>query len=231
MDGSFPPLQVQVPIGANVVILAPGVKSAASDPPTILGLGLEWAKGESLLALPERSYDRLVIRSARPEDSGGYSLKTAGGRIVMSNVVAISVGDEPAFVNVSARLKLQVGEDTQVVGFVIGGKKPKTLLVRVLGDSLRPFGIERVVERPRFRLRNANGFEIFLSPRGTVRPSGYWESLFARVGAFPLFGSEAPVTGFDAGELHPGAYTIHVTDDSRKGGETIVEVYDVPPEM
>lgn len=223
-----PDMKIQVPIGARVVIVAPEVLAPDPDRPVSIGIG--WNKNGVLFPLPERSYNLIVIPSARPEDSGSYWVTTGNGQVVMSNLVRIHIGEEPVFTNFSSRLKLQSGDDIQICGFVISGKKPKALLVRTVGNSLRPFGIDRVTERPRFRLRNANGFEVFLSPRGVVRPSGYWESVFARAGAFPLFGTEEPLVAFDAGQLQPGTYTIHVTDDRKIGGEVLVEVYELPPE-
>jgi len=219
-------LSIRVPIGAKVVILAPGIGIPALEPARMIGLA--WHKDDIALPLPQRALDRLVLSSARVEDSGSYRLTNNNFQLAMSSRVSIQVGDEPVFRSFASPMQLKHGDDTRTRGFFVPGTKPKTILIRTVGDSLRALGIERVAERPRFQLRDVNGGEVFLSPRGIARPAGYWEAVFSRAGAFPLLGSEEAGHAFDAGELQPGWYSIHVSDSRKVGGAVLVEAYEVP---
>lgn len=54
--------------------------------------------------------------------------------------------------NVSDRGYVGTGNETKITGFVIDGEVPRTVVVRVLGPSLRAFGVENVLANPKFEV-------------------------------------------------------------------------------
>lgn len=119
-----------------------------------------------------------------------------------------------------------------IAGFVLD--QPRWALIRVVGPSLRQFGVATPCEAPVLQLYQAgltlNGGRVFevrswLSTPGPERSQ--LEEVFALVGAFPLLKGSADCAMLRY--LEPGAYTIHATtDDPAASGEVLVEVYYLP---
>jgi len=125
----------------------------------------------------------------------------------------------------SARVELAPGTAPQIVGFAVGGKSSKNLIVRAVGPSLAQFGITRPAALPRLRFYDATGTEIIWAHATVVID---WASIFASVGAFPLTGGEREYTAFTISSFAPGAYSVHVSDDAQQGGTALVEIYELP---
>jgi len=60
-------------------------------------------------------------------------------------------------VNFSARNQVGTGANVLVVGFVISGDAPKTLLIRGVGPTLAQFGVQGVLADPQLALFDASG--------------------------------------------------------------------------
>jgi hypothetical protein len=162
-----------------------------------------------------------------PAVSGLYTVTrapflTISTGIELDVVVAGSTG------TFSARVSLQPGADTQILGFVVTGKTTKTLLIRPAGPSLASFGVRYPAARLRIGCYNAQGIPYSWAGPAVVLPPEYWTNLFASAGSFLLRGGEEAYLAYDVGPFPPGAYTIHVTDASGKGGTALLEAYEVP---
>ncbi|MDX2186574.1 MAG: DUF1800 family protein [Opitutaceae bacterium] len=121
-------------------------------------------------------------------------------------------------INLSTRAYAGEGSDSLIVGFVIDGDSPKSVLVRAAGPALRDFGVARPIENPQLRLYDRDG--------KLVASNDDWEAsdavVFADVGAFAL-----PTSSRDSAlraTLAPGLYSAVVSGGSGVG---MVEVYDV----
>ena len=132
------------------------------------------------------------------------------------------------FLNVSARTQVGTGENILVIGFVITGTGPKTVLIRAVGPGLTQFGVGAVLADPQLRLFNAAGSatdtnDDWASAPALAAANG---AAFTQTGAFAL-----PVASKDAAllvTLQPGAYTAQVSGVNNTTGVALVEVYEVP---
>lgn len=210
-----PDSRVIVPLGDSVRITAPSETAGAS-----------WYKDGTLLS--DTSGRTLLLANLDSTSSGVYSYR--GGQPVgeLGNRIELMVTDiaQGHVVNYSSRVTLAPGLSTQISGFVVAGARTKALLVRAVGESLRQFGINNPVTSPRIQLYRG---ETPISPAipSVVLDPTYWPRVFANCGAFPLTGNEQPWIAFLHAAFSPGAYTIHVSDDSKQGGEVLIEVYEI----
>ncbi|MEO6245585.1 MAG: hypothetical protein ABIQ12_09120 [Opitutaceae bacterium] len=140
---------------------------------------------------------------------------------------ADAAGDEPVIggspskvINISTRTTL-AANGTLFGGFVIGGTQPQTVLIRVVGPGLAPFGITTGLADPTL--------EVF-SGTTSIASNDDWSgtqisTLTARVGGFALTaGSKDAVI---VKTLQPGAYTVQAKGKGTAAGEVIFEVYEI----
>lgn len=116
-----------------------------------------------------------------------------------------------------------------IVGFVVTGSQPKTVLLREVGPTLSVFGVSAPLPDPQLTLKKLDGTPLATS--GT-----YWDggtdadqirTATARVGAFAL-----PAGSRDAvilTTLPPGNYSAVASSASGDTGVAIVEAYDADP--
>jgi hypothetical protein len=209
------PSRVRVPPGEVVTLVVP-----AEWPGPI-----QWRKDGDLV--PGATGSKLVLGPVTTAHSGLY-LVTGAPFPTISTGIQLDVVTAGSTGNFSARVRLQPGADTQILGFVVAGKTTKTLLIRTVGPSLAAFGVPDPVARPRIAFYDAKGKPYSWVRPAVVLPPEYWTNLFASAGAFSLSGGEEAYLAYDVGPFPPGAYTIHVTDASGKGGTALIEAYEVP---
>jgi hypothetical protein len=125
--------------------------------------------------------------------------------------------------NVSSRGRLGAGADAHIVGFVVSGARPKTVLVRGVGPALGAFGVTGAALDPSIQVFSATG--------SLVAANDNWGDLSSlvdasqRAGAFPLaLGSRDAALLLNLG---PGNYTI-VASATGPSGVGLVEVYELP---
>ena len=124
-------------------------------------------------------------------------------------------------VNISGLSYSGLGEQSQIVGFVIKGTAPRRVLVRAAGPSLDPFGVTGTLREP----------SLSLFERTHMSALRYgWDAGLARVfdslRAFP-WQAGSP----DAAQLvtlKPGLYTAISGGKGGGTGWALIEVYDAP---
>jgi hypothetical protein len=124
--------------------------------------------------------------------------------------------------NLSTRLQVGSGENVMIAGFIVRGMRPKQVMLRGLGGSLRQAGITDALADPILELR---------APDGTLlRSNDNWQD---------TQGSEIAATGIAPGNpyeaamiftLPPGSYTAVLSSRDGAGGVGLVEVYDLDQE-
>lgn len=112
-----------------------------------------------------------------------------------------------------------LGSDPMIVGFVVGGTEPKTVLVRSLGPSLTAFGVSGALANPSVRLYRADGQAIAENNDWKVNAN---VAAVTATGMAPLNANEAAILI----TLDPGAYTAIVRDESGVGGNALLDVYE-----
>jgi hypothetical protein len=123
--------------------------------------------------------------------------------------------------NLSTRMRVQVGDKVGIGGFIITGSTPKHVIVRGIGPSLIHNGITDVLADPILELHGPSGF--------TTKINDNWrDTQAAAIQATGLAPTNDLESAIDA-TLAPGAYTAVVRGKNNTSGVALVEVYDLDP--
>ncbi|MFL6520333.1 MAG: Calx-beta domain-containing protein [Chthoniobacterales bacterium] len=124
-------------------------------------------------------------------------------------------------VNLSTRMRVGVGDNAGIGGFIITGAVPKHVIVRAIGPSLTKFGFTEgeVLSDPRLEIHGPGSF-------GTITNDNWRESQEAQIKADGLPPTNDLESAIDA-TLPPGTYTAIVSDTANGAGIALVEVYDL----
>jgi hypothetical protein len=132
-------------------------------------------------ALVNSSLDAALLSTV----SGGHTLQVFGpAGNVLVELYDAGDGLTPRLTNLSARNRVGTGADILIVGLVIDGTAPKSLLVRAVGPGLSAFGVTGVLADPKVG--------VFTSTQTRIAENDTWDpglaATFAAAGAFPLAG-------------------------------------------
>jgi hypothetical protein len=171
----------------------------------------------------------LVISGAQTENAGGYTCTVSNGTdSVTCSVATLSVSSEVSrLANLSIRTGAGSGDQTLIAGIVVTGTGTKPLLVRAIGPSLAPFGVNGTIADPVLELHGNNG-----GGDKVVDMNDDWggntelTSVFARVGAFTLSNSASRDAALYESALPVGLYTTQVSGKFGATGIALMEVYD-----
>ncbi len=122
-------------------------------------------------------------------------------------------------VNVSTRARVLTGDSVMIGGFVIGGTRPRRVIIRAIGPTLTAFGVQGALADPTLSVFNAQGQSIATN-------DNWKDTQQAVIAATPF----APASDADSAivlTLDPGAYTAIVAGKSGATGVALVEVYDL----
>lgn len=169
--------------------------------------------------------------------TANFEIRAGGVHIPIGDQVYMAVGVAPnahnatgSVINISTRTRLDSEGDVVIAGFVIQDR-PRTVLVRAVGPSLRRFNVSSAHPDPWLTIKRGSqsitGNDDWSNQAGAELVA----KAAARVGAFPL-----DTSAFDAATLiilPPGAYTVHVGTSliNVRDGDVLVEVYSVPEDV
>ena len=168
--------------------------------------------------------------------TGNFEIQEGGVRAIIGEQVYLAVAPRAdalaatgRIINISTRAKLPRG-DVVTAGFVIEDR-PRAVLVRAVGPSLRRFNVASAHPDPWLVIRRGRESVSGNDDWSNQASASLVEQITARVGAFPL-----DPGSFDAATvliLPPGAYTVQVGTDRSdvSSGDVLVEVYSVPEEV
>jgi hypothetical protein len=177
----------------------------------------------------------LTFGSVQLEDAGSYYFQaitpdhTATSPTVTVTTAPATLTPETQLANLSTRGIGGSGPRSMIVGFVVTGTRPKSVLLRAAGPTLATFGVTGTLADPQLVLKNSTGATIATS-------STLWDqspnapeirTATTRVGAFAL-----PAASRDAvilTSLAPGNYTATTTSPTSATGTILIEVYDADP--
>jgi hypothetical protein len=132
----------------------------------------------------------------------------------------------PRFINLSTRAVIAPGGNINP-GFVISGTGRKRVVVRGAGPALAALGVPGVLPDP--TLSVFSGSTLIASNNdwssGSVSEAEL-RALFGAVGAFPFANGSRDAAVVLT--LDPGPYTVILKDVNDRGGDALVEVYEVP---
>jgi hypothetical protein len=116
-------------------------------------------------------------------------------------------------------MRVQVGDNVGIGGFIITGTVPKYLLIRGIGPSLSHFGIVETLADPMLELHGQGEFD----PISNDNWKDTQQDEIQRTGIPPTDNLESAI----AVTLAPGAYTAIVRGKNNTSGVALVEIYDL----
>ncbi len=155
-----------------------------------------------------------LVRASALFLATGIGLPDVGGQS------AAPVQSPGHLLNISTRARIGSGDDVVVCGFVITGGSSRQVLVRVLGPSLRQFGVADAVADPTMQVIPAGGSD-------PLAANDNWRDGDA---AAILATGLAPYDPLDCAlilDLPPGAYTALISGRNGGTGIALAEVYDL----
>jgi hypothetical protein len=181
--------------------------------------------------------------------AGSYTLQVTGdgnSGWALAELYDLDPIGSPAngkMINMSSLGRVAGSSTTLVMGFVVGGNSPRTVLIRGIGPGLAPFGVTDALSAPQLYLydnaqkviaRNETwGTPVAIVPLASSHdvypvPASPAEVTAgaASAGAFPL-----PAGSKDSCllvTLAPGAYSAHVSGVNNANGTALIEIYELP---
>jgi hypothetical protein len=123
--------------------------------------------------------------------------------------------------NISTRLRVELGDRVMIGGFIITGNAPKQVAVRGIGPSLIGFGIGSALADPTLELRDGSGALLFQNDN--------WQDDTAQaaqliaLGLAPQSSNESAIVA----TLQPGAsFTALLAGKNGGSGVGLMEIYD-----
>jgi hypothetical protein len=124
-------------------------------------------------------------------------------------------------VNLSTRGRVETQERVMIGGFIIGGDQPTQVILRAIGPSLTPLGIQDALVDPTLELYNGDGALILQNDNWR---SDQEEQILASTLA-PTDDRESAIIA----TLNPGSYTGVVRGAGNSTGIALFEIYKLTP--
>jgi predicted Abi (CAAX) family protease len=122
--------------------------------------------------------------------------------------------------NISTRLRVELGDRVMIGGFIINGGASKKVAVRGIGPSLVSAGISDALTDPTLELRDSTGALLFQNDNWQDNPAQ--AAQLNTLGLAPQNPNESAIVT----TLQPGAYTAVMAGKNGGTGIGLVEVYD-----
>jgi hypothetical protein len=202
-----------------------GAATGLSDP---IGVVVDTVNNELVVANIGTNSITVYPRTANGNTA---PLRTLTGALTgLSFPGFIAVTTEARLTNISTRGLVQTGANVMIVGFIIGGTNPKTVLVRAIGPTLGPppFNVPGALADPVLQL---------FAGQTVLASNDDWQTPLPGCG--PACGTPADITATGLAPpnpleaailitLLPGPYTAIVSGFEGATGVGLVEVYEVP---
>jgi uncharacterized repeat protein (TIGR01451 family) len=120
--------------------------------------------------------------------------------------------------NLSTRVRVEIGEKVMIGGFIIKGQEPKAVVLRGLGPSLSKFGLTDLLLDPVLQLRGSSGNLIFENDNWKDTQRSQIEGTPYQ----PTDDRESVIVT----TLPPTTYTVILTGKNGTTGIGAVEIYD-----
>jgi hypothetical protein len=128
--------------------------------------------------------------------------------------------------NISSRSYIGLGKSS-IAGFVITGQRTRWVLIRVVGPSLKSYGVANFLPDPKLELYGPNVFGSQIPITFPPTPLRAVTVVSAFLGAFPLLADAADSVLFV--RLSPGVYSVVARSATgTQEGEALTEVYIMP---
>lgn len=168
---------------------------------------------------PKDEHEAVIVTTLSP---GNYTaiLKGLNGAVGTALFELYDVDPNHSKVaNISTRANVGTGNKVMIGGFIIGGNEATKVIVRAIGPSLVPFGINNALQNPVLELRDASG--------NMISQNDDWQSDDQQAISDTQL---APRSDFESAivrTLQPGNYTAIVRGANGTSGIALVEVYNL----
>ncbi|MDB6114943.1 MAG: putative esterase [Lacunisphaera sp.] len=156
-----------------------------------------------------------------------HSTINAGGEI-KGYLQYVAATGAAKLINVSARAQVGTGDSAFIIGFVVEGLAPRTVLIRAVGPTLTDYAVSGVLADPQLDVtQNVGGTAVVVGSNDNWGGIAQISAAASSVGAFPLNN----IASKDAAiliTLAPGLYSAKATGVGGTTGNALVEVYEVP---
>jgi hypothetical protein len=206
------PLAVTVPAGTSELVMevfAPSGQDA----------GNAFFIGSNTATQTASSYvSAATCGNSTPIDTA--ALGQPNMHIVFNVNGSCSSGTPAKALNIATRLRVELGDNAMIGGFIINGSGSKALILRGIGPSLVNSGISDALGDPVLSLRGSNG--------AIIRQNDNWQEDAAQAALINGAGlaPQDPRESGIAATLSPGAYTAVLTGTNQTTGVGLVEIYD-----
>lgn len=160
----------------------------------------------------------------RTSQTGSYTVVVVGpGGSVTSQAAVLSLVPFSRLANVSVRSMAGRGEQSQTLGFCIGGTGSKQVLCRGIGPGLLNHGVVGVLPDPRIAMYDSKN--VLIHQNDDWGGGAALTAAFASAYAFALQGNSMDAALLVT--LQPGVYCAQVSSVPNATGVALVEIYEV----
>jgi hypothetical protein len=168
-----------------------------------------------------------ILNDSAPESTEQFTVTltpTGSASVGDQGTATVNIIDEDGpsqTVNLSSRMRVDLGDNAGIGGFIITGNTPKHVVIRAIGPTLTRFGFptSELLADPTLELHGPGSFQ-------TVMNNNWKDTQEDEIKATGL----APTNEFEAAidaTLAPGNYSAVVRGNGTGKGIALVEVYDV----
>jgi hypothetical protein len=130
-------------------------------------------------------------------------------------------------INVASRSQTGTGNEAHILGFVVTGARPKSLLIRGVGPTLSSYGVTGALADPTLAVFDVAGRQLFANDNWNDSAAAVEIRAAAqRTGGFAL--AEGSKDAAVLVSLDPGVYSVQVAANGSGSGVSLVEVYELP---
>ena len=206
------PLVATVPAGAPELIMEVAVPDGVQSSDVFsIGSNAATQTGPSYIS---------ALSCGSPDPVDTASIGFPDTHLVFNVNGSCSTGMPAKTLNISTRMRVELGDNAMIGGFVVTGTTPKSIIVRAMGPSLAGAGIPDVLSDPALELHGSDGSLIYANNN--------WRD-------DPAQAAQIQGTAYQPGDdresamirtLAPGAYTVVVTGQNQTTGVALIEIYD-----
>ena len=182
-----------------------------------LGLGHPDTAGQQVTAVMNSIISNQEVLSA-DDIAGGQSIYGAPPAVTPTPTPA--PGSSPSHLaNISTRIKVGLGDNVLIGGFIINGTQSKKVILRAIGPSLAASGVANALANPVLELHDSGGVIGFNDDWQAGSQAGE----IAASGLAPSDPRESAIIAI----LSPGSYTAVVSGSGNGQGISLVEAYEL----
>jgi hypothetical protein len=225
-----PPIVTLQPASLTIAEGTPAAFSLELDNPD-LGTTFQWRRNGT--AVPGATTSTFAIGAVTLGDAGSYvcDIRNAqGSTITAAATLTVRPASEAGrIVNLSVLSRLEGGDDSMTVGFVVGGAGTtgtKALLLRAGGPSLSRFGVSAPNPDPKLELVSAG---VRVAENDNWGGSAQLSDAIAQVGAFNFLTADSKDAAFFSGSTARGDNSVKISATGGASGAVIAEIYDATP--